>query len=107
VALDVRGVDDGQPAGLQAAREPSMERREGRPRRALVGGVSGDRGPQLIRAEDLVRCEVAGGERRLSGTGCADERDEGWIREDERGHAGVQSARRRDSQPPVSARRTS
>src|SRR3954451_13526126 len=48
-AFDVRGVDDGQPPCRQSGGEVAMESSEGRPRRALVRGVTRDRFTVAVR----------------------------------------------------------
>src|SRR3954447_4702791 len=85
-AFDVRGVDDGQPPCRQSGGEGAMEAAEGRPRRALVRGVTRDRFTVAVRRQDLVRREVACRERGLPGTGRTDEDDEARIGQDDLRH---------------------
>ena len=74
--LHVRGVDDGEPAGREAACQLAMECRKRGPRGALVRLVTGDDRAVRVGAQDLVRREVARRERRLATSGRPDEDDE-------------------------------
>ena len=82
--LDVRGVDDGQPSAPEAHLEQPMEEVERVIGRALGRGVIGDQRTERVRRENLGRCEVLGGERRLSAGGDADQQDQCIGREDDR-----------------------
>ena len=79
--LDVRGVDDGQPAAPQAHLEQPMQEVEGVVGRALGGRIVGDQRAERVRREHLGRREVPVGERALAAGGDADEQDERIGRE--------------------------
>jgi cell division ATPase FtsA len=87
VTLDIRGVNDDEPARRQAPNDLAMEDRECRPRPSLVGLVAAELRSEGVRRKDLRRVEVTGGERRLAGTGGADEDDERRVGDDDRRQA--------------------
>jgi len=78
-SLDIRRVDNDQPAGGQPLLQLAMEDRERQPRRSLVRGVTGDRLAIRVGREDLGRGEESRSERRLAGAGGPDEDDERGI----------------------------
>lgn len=92
---DVRRIDDGQPAGRQAAVQRSMESSKGGSGRRLVGRVARDLRAQRVRGQDGLRREVPGGERRLAGAGRPDEQHDGGIGNPELGHPGDDPTARR------------
>ena len=89
VGLDVGGIDHRESACRQPPIELPMKRRERRACHPLVGLVAGDRRPIGIGRQDVIGCEMALRERRLAGTGRADEDDEAWILDDDDGHGAM------------------
>ncbi len=63
-----------------------MERREGRACRPLVRFVAGDECPVGVGGQDLLRREMARGERRLAGAGGPDEDHQAGIGDDDDAH---------------------
>jgi hypothetical protein len=47
-SLDARGVDDDDAPGREATSHLAVEEREGRSRRALIGGIAADRRSQVV-----------------------------------------------------------
>jgi hypothetical protein len=71
--LDARGVDDHEAPGRETTSYLAVKDREGRLRRALIGGVATDRGAQFVRGDDLVWGEEPRSEGRLAGARGADQ----------------------------------
>ena len=80
LGLDVRGVHHGQPAGRQPLSGDVVQHVERVRRGSLVVLVVGDQAAAEVRGEDLGGREVLPGERGLSGSGHAHQRDQGQFR---------------------------
>ena len=73
VGLDVGGVDDGQPAGVEPLAGDEVEHLERGGARRLVVLVVGDQAAADVARDDLVRAEVLARERRLARATDADQ----------------------------------
>ncbi len=87
VTLDVRGVDDDEPARGKTTSDLAMEDREHRARSTLVRLVPAEQRAERVRGEHFLGVEVASRERRLACPGCADKHHQGWVPERDRMHA--------------------
>ncbi len=77
--LDVGGVDDGELACLQALAGDEVKDVERGVRHRLAVLVVADQAATEVRGEHLGRQEVPGREARLTGSGHADERNQGQL----------------------------